>query len=70
MCVLSLPLPALLQVFRKQSAASLGVLGQRLQEQEEDFAGKAACYQRQIQHLHTLLRDKQGDLDGVLLQKG
>ncbi|XP_070971099.1 uncharacterized protein [Oncorhynchus clarkii lewisi] len=56
-------------VYKKQAACSLGVLGQRLVEQEEDFAGRAASYQTEIQHLQRLLRDKQHDLDGVLQQK-
>uniref|UniRef100_A0A8C7IE55 Centrosomal protein 89 n=1 Tax=Oncorhynchus kisutch TaxID=8019 RepID=A0A8C7IE55_ONCKI len=57
------------KVYKKQAACSLGVLGQRLVEQEEDFAGRAASYQTEIQHLQRLLRDKQHDLDGVLQQK-
>lgn len=72
MCVCphsSSPPPPPLQVYKKQAAASLGVLGQRLQEQEEDFAGKAASYQRQIHHLQRLLRDKHEALDQVLQQK-
>uniref|UniRef100_A0A8K9X1R9 Centrosomal protein of 89 kDa n=1 Tax=Oncorhynchus mykiss TaxID=8022 RepID=A0A8K9X1R9_ONCMY len=57
------------KVYKKQAACSLGVLGQRLVEQEEDFAGRAASYQTEIQHLQRLLRNKQHDLDGVLQQK-
>uniref|UniRef100_A0AAZ3PPU2 Uncharacterized protein n=1 Tax=Oncorhynchus tshawytscha TaxID=74940 RepID=A0AAZ3PPU2_ONCTS len=57
------------KVYKKQAACSLGVLGQRLVEQEEDFSGRAASYQTEIQHLQRLLRDKQHDLDGVLQQK-
>ncbi|KAK6293994.1 hypothetical protein J4Q44_G00348240 [Coregonus suidteri] len=57
------------KVYKKQAACSLGVLGRRLVEQEEDFAGRAASYQTEIQHLQRLLRDKQQDLDGVLQQK-
>ncbi|XP_029624420.1 centrosomal protein of 89 kDa isoform X4 [Salmo trutta] len=57
------------KMYKKQAACSLGVLGQRLVEQEEDFAGRAASYQTEIQHLQRLLRDKQQDLDGVLQQK-
>lgn len=56
-------------MYKKQAACSLGVLGQRLVEQEEDFAGRAASYQTEIQHLQRLLGDKQQDLDGVLQQK-
>ncbi|KAJ7999351.1 hypothetical protein DPEC_G00193500 [Dallia pectoralis] len=55
--------------YKQQAASSLGVLGQRLVEQEEDFAGRAASYQREILHLQKLVRDKQQDLDGVLQQK-
>lgn len=68
-CVCVCPWAFLLQVYKKQATASLGALGQRLQEQEEDFAGKAASYQREIQHLQRLLQDKQEALDGVLQQK-
>uniref|UniRef100_A0A3P9AAK8 Centrosomal protein of 89 kDa n=1 Tax=Esox lucius TaxID=8010 RepID=A0A3P9AAK8_ESOLU len=57
------------KVYKQQAASSLGVLGQRLAEQEEDFAGRAASYQREILHLQKLVRDKQQDLDGVLQQK-
>ncbi|XP_045545734.1 centrosomal protein of 89 kDa isoform X1 [Salmo salar] len=57
------------KMYKKQAACSLGVLGQRLVEQEEDFAGRAASYQTEIQHLQRLLGDKQQDLDGVLQQK-
>ncbi|KAG9341993.1 hypothetical protein JZ751_018311, partial [Albula glossodonta] len=56
-------------VYKKQAATRLGVMGHRLQEQEDDFAGKAASYQREIRHLQQLLRDKQEALDGVLQQK-
>ncbi|KAJ8248981.1 hypothetical protein GJAV_G00229860 [Gymnothorax javanicus] len=57
------------KVYKKQAASRLGLMGHRLQEQEHDFAGKAACYQRQISHLQHLLRDKQEALDGALQQK-
>ncbi|XP_064168321.1 centrosomal protein of 89 kDa isoform X1 [Anguilla rostrata] len=57
------------KVYKKQAAARLGVLGHRLLEQEDDFAGKAASYQREIRHLQRLLRDKQEALDGALQQK-
>ncbi|KAJ8407909.1 hypothetical protein AAFF_G00269530 [Aldrovandia affinis] len=57
------------KVYKKQAATRLGVLGHRLQDQEDDFAGKAASYQREIRHLQRLLRDKQEALDGVLQQK-
>ncbi|KAI1904238.1 hypothetical protein AGOR_G00003610 [Albula goreensis] len=63
------PLGPLSQVYKKQAATRLGVMGHRLQEQEDDFAGKAASYQREIRHLQQLLRDKQEALDGVLQQK-
>ncbi|KAJ8252520.1 hypothetical protein COCON_G00218320 [Conger conger] len=56
-------------VYKRQAAGRLGALGHRLQEQEEDFAGKAASYHREIRHLQRLLSDKQDALDGALQQK-
>lgn len=38
-------------------------------EQEEEFAGKASQYQREMKHLQRLLQDKQETLDEVLQQK-
>ncbi|XP_026802605.3 centrosomal protein of 89 kDa isoform X2 [Pangasianodon hypophthalmus] len=57
------------KVFKQQASASVCALGQRLQEQEKDFAGKAASFQREIQHLQAQLRDRQEQLNGALQQK-
>ncbi|XP_069037270.1 centrosomal protein of 89 kDa isoform X2 [Lepisosteus oculatus] len=57
------------RVYKKKAAARLGVMGHRLQEQEDDFAGKADSYQREIRHLQRLLRDRQEVLDQALQQK-
>ncbi|KAG7315285.1 hypothetical protein KOW79_021373 [Hemibagrus wyckioides] len=57
------------KVFKQQASASVCALGQRLHEQEQDFAGKAASFQREIQHLQAQLRDRQEQLNGALQQK-
>ncbi|KAF7687917.1 centrosomal protein of 89 kDa [Silurus meridionalis] len=57
------------KVFKKQASASVCALGQRLNEQEKDFAGKAASFQHEIQHLQVQLRDRQEQLHGALQQK-
>ncbi|XP_026988818.1 centrosomal protein of 89 kDa isoform X2 [Tachysurus fulvidraco] len=57
------------KVFKKQASASVCALGQRLHEQEQDFAGKASSFQREIQHLQAQLRDRQDQLNGALQQK-
>ncbi|XP_060715668.1 centrosomal protein of 89 kDa [Tachysurus vachellii] len=57
------------KVFKKQASASVCALGQRLHEQEQDFAGKASSFQREIQHLQAQLRDRQEQLNGALQQK-
>ncbi|GAA6075943.1 centrosomal protein of 89 kDa isoform X1 [Tachysurus ichikawai] len=57
------------QVFKKQASVSVCALGQRLHEQEQDFAGKASSFQREIQHLQAQLRDRQEQLNGALQQK-
>ncbi|KAF5895568.1 centrosomal protein of 89 kDa isoform X1, partial [Clarias magur] len=57
------------KVFKQQASASVCALGQRLHEQEKDFAGKAASFQREIQHLQAQLRDRQEQLSGALQQK-
>lgn len=41
----------------------------KVTEQEKEFAGKAAQYQREMKHLQRLLEDKQETLDEVLQQK-
>ncbi|XP_051756209.1 centrosomal protein of 89 kDa isoform X2 [Ctenopharyngodon idella] len=57
------------KVYKQQASASVNALGRRLREQEEDFAGKAASYQREIRHLQSQLRDRQEQLHGALQQK-
>ncbi|KAK3509911.1 hypothetical protein QTP70_019389 [Hemibagrus guttatus] len=57
------------KVFKQQASASVCALGQRLHEQEQDFAGKAASFRREIQHLQAQLRDRQEQLSGALQQK-
>ncbi|XP_055062059.2 centrosomal protein of 89 kDa isoform X2 [Misgurnus anguillicaudatus] len=57
------------KVYKRQASANVGVLGRRLREQEEDFAGKAASYQREIGHLQSQLKDRQEQLHGALQQK-
>ncbi|XP_073668745.1 centrosomal protein of 89 kDa isoform X1 [Paramisgurnus dabryanus] len=57
------------KVYKRQAAVNVGVLGRRLREQEEDFAGKAASYQREIGHLQSQLKDRQEQLHGALQQK-
>ncbi|KAL6461647.1 hypothetical protein MHYP_G00297910 [Metynnis hypsauchen] len=57
------------QVFKQQARAGVCALGRRLQEQEQDFAGKAATFQREIQHLQAQLRERQEQLHGALQQK-
>uniref|UniRef100_A0A8C2GMN1 Centrosomal protein 89 n=1 Tax=Cyprinus carpio TaxID=7962 RepID=A0A8C2GMN1_CYPCA len=56
-------------VYKQQASAGVCALGRRLHEQEEDFAGKAANYQREIRHLQSQLRDRQEQLHGALQQK-
>uniref|UniRef100_A0A8C1G6H3 Centrosomal protein 89 n=1 Tax=Cyprinus carpio TaxID=7962 RepID=A0A8C1G6H3_CYPCA len=57
------------KVYKQQASAGVCALGRRLHEQEEDFAGKAANYQREIRHLQSQLRDRQEQLHGALQQK-
>ncbi|XP_067258357.1 centrosomal protein of 89 kDa isoform X1 [Chanodichthys erythropterus] len=57
------------KVYKQQASARVNALGHRLREQEEDFAGKAASYQREIRHLQSQLRDRQEQLHGALQQK-
>ncbi|XP_056609145.1 centrosomal protein of 89 kDa isoform X6 [Triplophysa dalaica] len=57
------------KVYKWQASASVCTLGRRLHEQEEDFAGKAASYQREIGHLQSQLKDRQEQLHGALQQK-
>ena len=58
-----------LQGYKKQAALRLGDIHHRLREQQEDFAGKAAQYQQEVQHLHRMLQEKQDVLDEALQQK-
>ncbi|XP_012409623.1 centrosomal protein of 89 kDa [Trichechus manatus latirostris] len=55
--------------YKKQAALKLGDISHRLMEQQEDFAGKTAQYQREMRHLHRMLQDKQEVLDEALQQK-
>ncbi|XP_029464257.1 centrosomal protein of 89 kDa isoform X2 [Rhinatrema bivittatum] len=57
------------KVYKKKAAVKLGDINHRLIEQEEDFAEKAAQYQRELKHLQRLLHDRQETLDEVLQQK-
>ncbi|XP_076855208.1 centrosomal protein of 89 kDa isoform X2 [Brachyhypopomus gauderio] len=57
------------KVFKQQASARVCALGRRLCEQEDDFAGRAATFQREIQHLQVQLRDRQEQLHGALQQK-
>lgn len=58
-----------LQGYKKQAALKLGDIHHRLVEQQEDFAGKAAQFQKEMRHLHQLLQEKQEVLDEALQQK-
>uniref|UniRef100_A0A8C8R8L4 Centrosomal protein 89 n=1 Tax=Pelusios castaneus TaxID=367368 RepID=A0A8C8R8L4_9SAUR len=57
------------KVYKKKAAGKLGDINLKMTEQEKEFAGKAAQYQREMKHLQRLLQDKQETLDGVLQQK-
>uniref|UniRef100_A0A8C1IY92 Centrosomal protein 89 n=1 Tax=Cyprinus carpio TaxID=7962 RepID=A0A8C1IY92_CYPCA len=57
------------KVYKQQASASVCTLGRHLREQEDDFAGKAENYQREIRHLQSQLRDRQEQLHGALQQK-
>ncbi|XP_056134740.1 centrosomal protein of 89 kDa [Lampris incognitus] len=54
------------KVYRKRASAGLQALDKRLREQEEDFAGRAASYQREILYLHQLLGDRQHTVQRLL----
>ncbi|KAK1802174.1 hypothetical protein P4O66_021848 [Electrophorus voltai] len=56
-------------VFKQQATARVCALGRRLREQEDDFTGRAATFQQEIQHLQVQLRDRQEQLYGALQQK-
>ncbi|CAH7358941.1 Cep89 [Phodopus roborovskii] len=55
--------------YKKQAALKLGDIHHRLMEQQEDFAGKAAQYQKEMRHLQRMLQEKQEVLDEALQQK-
>ncbi|XP_075796230.1 centrosomal protein of 89 kDa isoform X5 [Pelodiscus sinensis] len=56
-------------VYKKKAAGRLGDINLKMTEQEKEFSGKAARYQREMKHLQQLLQDKQETLDEVLQQK-
>ncbi|XP_068115710.1 centrosomal protein of 89 kDa isoform X2 [Hyperolius riggenbachi] len=62
-------LEEMVKVYKKKAASTVRGITQTLTEQEEDFAGKAARYQRQMKQLHWLLQDRQDALTQVLQQK-
>ncbi|KAJ7311923.1 hypothetical protein JRQ81_006243 [Phrynocephalus forsythii] len=57
------------KVYRKDAAGKLGDVSLKMTEQEKEFAGKIAQYQREMKHLQRLLQEKQETLDEVLQQK-
>ncbi|XP_069495200.1 centrosomal protein of 89 kDa isoform X2 [Ambystoma mexicanum] len=57
------------KVYKKKAALKVEDISHRLHEQEEDFAGQAARYQREMKHLQRMLLDRQETLDQVLQQK-
>ncbi|XP_074865157.1 centrosomal protein of 89 kDa isoform X2 [Carettochelys insculpta] len=57
------------RVYKKKASGKLGDMSLKMTEQEKEFAGKAAQYQREMKHLQRLLQDKQETLDEVLQQK-
>ncbi|KAG9474884.1 hypothetical protein GDO78_003382, partial [Eleutherodactylus coqui] len=57
------------KVYRKKAASIVQGVTHKLTEQEEDFAGKAAQYQREMKYLRWLLQDRQQNLTEVLQQK-
>ncbi|KAM4614091.1 centrosomal protein of 89 kDa [Discoglossus pictus] len=62
-------LEEMVKVYKKKSTGKVLDISHRLTEQEEDFAGKASRYQREMKHLQRLLQDRQETLDEVLQQK-
>ncbi|XP_069822282.1 centrosomal protein of 89 kDa isoform X2 [Dendropsophus ebraccatus] len=62
-------LEEMVKVYRKRAASTMQGINHRLAEQEEDFAGKAAQYQREMKYLRCLLQDKQQSFTEVLQQK-
>ncbi|XP_044126304.1 centrosomal protein of 89 kDa isoform X1 [Bufo gargarizans] len=62
-------LEEMVKVYRKKAASTVQGITHKLTEQEEDFAGKAAQYQREMKYLRWLLQDRQQTLSEVLQQK-
>ncbi|CAN2389381.1 Centrosomal protein [Pristimantis euphronides] len=62
-------LEEMVKVYRKKAASTVQGITHKLTEQEEDFAGKAAQYQREMKYLRWRLQDKQQTLSEVLQQK-
>ncbi|KAG8144051.1 hypothetical protein E2320_001175 [Naja naja] len=57
------------KVYKKTAAGKLGDINLKVTEQEKEFAGKTAQYQREMKHLQWLLQEKQESLDEALQQK-
>ncbi|XP_056381730.1 centrosomal protein of 89 kDa isoform X2 [Hyla sarda] len=62
-------LEEMVKVYRKNAVSTMQGITHRLAEQEEDFAGKAAQYQREMKYLRWLLQDRQQSFSEVLQQK-
>ncbi|XP_072278265.1 centrosomal protein of 89 kDa isoform X2 [Pyxicephalus adspersus] len=62
-------LEEMVKVYKKKAATTVRGIAHTLTEQEEDFAVKAARYQREMKHLHWLLQNRQDELNEVLQQK-
>ncbi|XP_062817990.1 centrosomal protein of 89 kDa isoform X1 [Anolis carolinensis] len=57
------------KVYKQTAAGKLGDISLKATEQEEEFAGKAAQFQREMKHLQQMLKEKQEALDEALQQK-
>ncbi|XP_077308743.1 centrosomal protein of 89 kDa isoform X2 [Lithobates pipiens] len=62
-------LEEMVKVYKNKAASTVRGITHTLKEQGEDFAGKAARYQREMKHLQWLLQDRQDAFDEVLQQK-
>ncbi|KAM9301770.1 centrosomal protein of 89 kDa [Gastrophryne carolinensis] len=62
-------LEEMVKVYKKKASSTVQGITHKLTEQEQDFSGKAARYQREMKHLQWLLRDRQDTLNEVLQQK-
>ncbi|XP_071973332.1 centrosomal protein of 89 kDa isoform X2 [Engystomops pustulosus] len=62
-------LEEMVKVYRKKASSTVQGITHKLTQQEEDFAGKTAQYQREMKYLRWLLKDKQQTLSEVLQQK-